>query len=73
MGLLMNKINFFAAQEWFEFLREELIKEIELIDGKKFIISNWKHKPSGGGKSSKILGNIIENNAYDDAKKECKC
>tara|TARA_Y100001970_G_scaffold108102_1_gene135178 strand:- start:3681 stop:4499 length:819 start_codon:yes stop_codon:yes gene_type:complete len=60
MGLLMQKTNFFAAQEWFEFLREELIKEIELIDGKRFIISNWKHKPRGGGKSSKILGNIIE-------------
>ena len=51
---------FNTAKDWFEKLRENLIKTIESIDGNNFEITNWDHKDDGGGMMSKIKGNIIE-------------
>ena len=51
---------FNTAKDWFEKLRENLIKTIESIDGNNFEITNWDHKDDGGGTMSKIKGNIIE-------------
>tara|TARA_B100001029_G_C15003349_1_gene419532 strand:+ start:133 stop:939 length:807 start_codon:yes stop_codon:yes gene_type:complete len=56
----MNDKNFNLAAEWFETLRNEIVQMIEEIDGKKFIIKEWEHLQGGGGKISKINGNIIE-------------
>ncbi len=51
---------FNTAKEWFEKLRDNLVETIQNIDENKFEISNWNHKGDGGGKMSKIKGNIIE-------------
>ena len=56
----MNDQKFNLAIEWFESLRDEIIETIQDIDGKEFIITNWKHNHEGGGKISKIKGNVIE-------------
>ena len=56
----MNDKNFNLAAQWFEALRNEIVQMIEEIDGKKFIIKEWDHLQGGGGKISKINGNIIE-------------
>ena len=40
---------FNTAKDWFEKLRENLIKTIESIDGNNFEITNWDHKDDGGG------------------------
>ncbi len=56
----MNDKKFYNAKEWFEKLRNEIIETIQEIDGKKFDITNWKHHSDGGGKMSKLRGNIIE-------------
>ena len=60
MELLMNDQKFNLAIEWFESLRDEIIETIQEIDGKDFIITKWKHNHEGGGKISKIKGNVIE-------------
>ena len=51
---------FNTAKEWFEKLRDNLVETIQNIDENQFEISNWDHKGDGGGKMSKIKGNIIE-------------
>ena len=51
---------FNTAKEWFEKLRDNLVETIQNIDEKQFEVSNWDHKGDGGGKMSKIKGNIIE-------------
>jgi len=56
----MSEERFNKAKNWFENLREEIINVIQNIDSKEFIISNWNHKSGGGGKMSKIIGNVIE-------------
>ena len=56
----MSEERFNKAKNWFENLREEIINVIQKIDGKEFIISDWHHKSGGGGKMSKIIGNVIE-------------
>ena len=61
---------FNTAKDWFEKLRENLIKTIEYIDGNNFEITNWDHKGDGGGKMSKIKGNICllyTSDAADDS------
>ena len=56
----MSEERFNKAKNWFENLREEIIDIIHKIDGKEFNISDWEHKSGGGGKISKIIGNVIE-------------
>ena len=56
----MSSVRFEKAKKWFEELRNNLILDIEKIDNKKFIITNWDHKDEGGGTMSKIQGKIIE-------------
>ncbi len=47
---------------WFQSLQSDIIKQLELADGKgKFVYDNWQREEGGGGKSSIIQdGNIIE-------------
>jgi coproporphyrinogen III oxidase len=47
---------------WFQSLQLDIIKQLELADGKgKFVYDNWQREEGGGGKSSIIQdGNIIE-------------
>ena len=56
----MSSVRFEKAKKWFEELRNNLVLDIEKIDNKKFIITNWDHKDEGGGTMSKIQGKIIE-------------
>tara|TARA_Y100000590_G_scaffold428854_1_gene540641 strand:- start:3 stop:809 length:807 start_codon:yes stop_codon:yes gene_type:complete len=56
----MTDKKFDLAKEWFENLRNEIVNTIQEIDGNEFLITNWKHASGGGGKMSKIKGNIIE-------------
>tara|TARA_Y100000590_G_scaffold134785_1_gene154205 strand:+ start:291 stop:1109 length:819 start_codon:yes stop_codon:yes gene_type:complete len=60
MESLMKEEKFYKAKKWFEQLREEMVDLIQNIDGNEFTVTNWKHKSEGGGKMSKIYGNIIE-------------
>ena len=56
----MDTNKFIIAKEWFEKLRSEIIDTIQEIDGKEFVINNWKHHSDGGGTMGKLKGNIIE-------------
>ena len=56
----MNYEKFNITREWFESLRDQIIEMIQEIDGKEFAVTNWNHKEEGGGRMSKIKGNIIE-------------
>ena len=57
---MINDPKFNTAKDWFEKLRDNIIQTIEGIDNNKFEITDWDHKGDGGGKMSKIKGNIIE-------------
>ncbi|MDC2979549.1 oxygen-dependent coproporphyrinogen oxidase [Pelagibacteraceae bacterium] len=57
---MISDPKFNTAKEWFEKLRDNLVETIQNIDEKQFEESNWDHKGDGGGKMSKIKGNIIE-------------
>ena len=57
---MINDPKFNTAKDWFEKLRNNIIQTIESIDNNKFEITDWDHKGDGGGKMSKIRGNIIE-------------
>ena len=48
------------AKNWFEGLRNNLVKMIEDHDGTKFKVKQWKHSGKGGGTMSVIKGNVIE-------------
>ena len=48
------------AQNWFEGLRNNLVKMIEDHDGAKFKVKRWKHSGKGGGMMSVLKGNVIE-------------
>ena len=56
----MNNSKIEIARKWFEELRDKLILNIEKIDSTNFIITEWDHKHQGGGKMSKIKGQVIE-------------
>ena len=56
----MSSIKFNTAKDWFEKLRDLLVKSFEDIDTDNFIITEWKHKSEGGGKMSKLKGSVIE-------------
>ncbi len=56
----MNNSKIEIARKWFEELRDKLILSIEKIDSTNFIITEWDHKHKGGGKMSKIKGQVIE-------------
>ena len=55
----MNNSKIEIARKWFEELRDKLILNIEKIDSTNFIITEWDHKHQGGGKMSKIKGQVI--------------
>ena len=59
---------FNTAKEWFEKLRDNLVETIQNIDENQFEISNWDHKGDGGGKMSKLKGNIIEKGGVNISK-----
>ena len=52
----MTDHNFNEAKNWFEDLRNQLIKIITEIDGSDFIKTNWTHRHQGGGTMAKIKG-----------------
>ena len=56
----MSSVKFNAAKNWFQKLRDALVASLEAIDNGSFIITEWDHKADGGGKMSKLKGNIIE-------------
>ena len=56
----MTYQNYEKAKNWFEDLRDDLIKMISEIDGNEFIKTNWKHRHTGGGTMAKIKGLVIE-------------
>ena len=56
----MSSVKFDTAKKWFEKLRNQLIKSLEVLDTKQFIITEWDHKDDGGGKMSKLSGTVIE-------------
>ena len=49
------------VKEFFTSLQNNIVKEIEAIDGKRFIIDTWERE-SGGGGISQVLedGNLFE-------------
>ena len=51
---------FDQAKNWFENLRNQLIKIISEIDGNEFINTNWDHRHEGGGTMAKIKGLVVE-------------
>jgi len=58
---MISDPKFNTAKDWFEKLRDSLVETIHNIDENEFEITHWDHKDEGGGKMSKITGNIIEN------------
>jgi len=56
----MSSVRFDAAKNWFKKLRDSLITSLEAIDKGSFVITEWDHKADGGGKMSKLKGNVIE-------------
>ena len=56
----MSITKFITAKEWFEKLRNQLVKSLESFDTKKFIVTEWDHNSEGGGKMSKIKSSVIE-------------
>jgi len=57
---MISDPKFNTAKDWFEKLRDNLVEIIQNIDENKFEITNCDHKDEGGGKMSKLKGNIIE-------------
>ena len=56
----MTDQNFDKAKNWFENLRNQLIKTVSDIDGLEFAETKWKHRHEGGGTMAKIKGKVIE-------------
>jgi len=59
-NLIVNSENLKEAKNWFENLRNEIVKNIEDLENNKFTETSWNHSENGGGKMSKIKGSIIE-------------
>ena len=52
--------NQLMAKEWFFSLRNDLVYDLEKIDGNKFGFKDWEHSGSGGGTMGSIRGKIVE-------------
>ena len=63
---MISDPKFNTAKDWFEKLRDSLVETIHNIDENEFEITHWDHKDEGGGKMSKITGNIIEKGGVKD-------
>ena len=48
------------AQNWFEGLRNNLVKMIEDHDEAKFKVKRWKHSGKGGGVMSVLKGMLLK-------------
>ena len=51
---------FNEAKNWFENLRDELVKQTQAFEKKSFNEKRWNHHDDGGGLMTKIKGSIIE-------------
>ena len=51
---------FNEAKNWFESLRDELVKQTQVFEKKSFNEKRWNHHDDGGGLMTKIKGSIIE-------------
>ena len=51
---------FNEAKDWFENLRDELVKQTQVFEKKSFNEKRWNHHDDGGGLMTKIKGSIIE-------------
>ena len=51
---------FNEAKNWFETLRDELVKQTQVFEKKSFNEKRWNHHDDGGGLMTKIKGSIIE-------------
>ena len=51
---------FNEAKDWFENLRDELVKQTQVFEKKSFNEKRWNHQDDGGGLMTKIKGSIIE-------------
>jgi len=51
---------FNEAKNWFENLRDELVKQTQVFEKKSFNEKRWNHHDDGGGLMTKIKGSIIE-------------
>ena len=69
----MNDHNFYEAKNWFEDLRNQLIKIITEIDGSDFIKTNWTHRHQGGGTMAKIRGSVVEKGGVNISSVSGKC
>ena len=47
-------------KDWFENLRDELVKQTQVFEKKSFNEKRWNHHDDGGGLMTKIKGSIIE-------------
>ena len=56
----MSSVKFDKAKNWFQKLRDLLVKSLEEIDKGNFVVTEWNHRAEGGGKMSKLKGTIIE-------------
>ena len=56
----MTDDNSNKAKNWFEDLRNQLIKIVSEIDGSDFVETDWTHRHHGGGTMAKIKGSVIE-------------
>ena len=48
------------AKDWFENLRNDLVKQVQSYEKKPFTEKRWNHHDQGGGLMTKIKGDIIE-------------
>ena len=51
---------FNEAKNWFESLRDELVKQTQVFEKRSFNEKRWNHRDDGGGLMTKIKGSIIE-------------
>ena len=51
---------FNEAKNWFENLRDDLVKQTQVFEKKSFNEKRWNHHDDGGGLMTKIIGSIIE-------------
>ena len=51
---------FNEAKNWFENLRDDLVKQTQVFEKKSFNEKRWNHHDDGGGLMTKIKGSIIE-------------
>ena len=56
---------FNEAKNWFENLRDDLVKQTQVFEKKSFNEKRWNHHDDGGGLMTKIKGSIIEKGGFN--------